>query len=475
MEPSQTPALGLTPRDLARAAVRGLAVTLLLGLVWLLVPRLVLGVERTTGPLVFLYGALLGAVAAPLAVGEAWARSRPRPAPTILALGLVALLWYWLAGSQLAYAEEMRSSGDAARALEAVRSSLAARLSLPPRFLFLQLLGAFAFAPPFALSAWGRLRGDPLGWQVARTVAGTAGLSGAALHVQAASLSPVAVPTELQLPLHLTLASAALGLPLLDAGLDRLFSTPAASAQPPGAGVTRRPFTQVAVLFAMGPLAFGAVQAQRWFAERAAAAARAAKEAAIAAEAQRLSELLDAGELPASRLRLAAHLGDPAAAQTLGAGAPPSPERWTAWREGVEEHGGVPACRRAALALARATLRPYAEAKPGDLSLEKALAKASDQVACPCPPHRLAADEARRGLVVPRASQAKGASYWSPKAVEAALRAATSQDPSIYLITAVHAAEAVRRSDRRLRREVRDEVVPWALGRHDPLAPNGQD
>lgn len=206
---------------LTRAALRGVAVSLV-SLVVMLVAGAMAGMAVSSYDLAFVL--LLGSVAAPTALVEAYAR----PGPTrrhLTGAALAALLvsvGFVAAWAQMTYLESLLRLGSFASAHENILHALnrLSAMSSETR----AVLGAYA--PPFALVLWLRVRGFSLKAQLGLGLAAAQLISLAALTgfqgfpqvrwlVGAPWCSP-AVGTFLFLqPLVLPLA-----LPLIDAALD---------------------------------------------------------------------------------------------------------------------------------------------------------------------------------------------------------------------------------------------------------------
>ncbi len=201
-----------------------------------------------------------------------------------------------------------------------------------------------------------------------------------------------------------------------------------------------------------------------------------------------LRAALRAGRLAPERLALAAHLGDPSArALAPEATSPPSAagEPLARWVEGVASYG-LAAARRAGLAVVRLALpewerhsaylaprwravtargRPRIDPRPGELvrALEGWLLAPED--AARAEALRRARGEAAEVILL-RTSSVRGRAALD--AVRALLLAADGECGP-----ATRAAEDLLYPDpaARVRAALAREVVPWALGLADPLAP----
>jgi len=194
-------------------------------------------------------------------------------------------------------------------------------------------------------------------------------------------------------------------------------------------------------------------------------------------EAAYLQEQLRAGELERTRLELAAYCGHEPAQLALAAEAPTELEL-DAWIAGLQPQGGVEALRRAALAAAEFVLQHWCDppegptdadpfdALPGSTTFGEVRddtaatwEEARNFVLCPCRPH------------VPR-MPIVGVNPPRPYALLANL-VGIGWPPSS--VDAVHEALwRLRGSDlpdaaSELRGAIREALVPWALGRGDPL------
>lgn len=198
----------------------------------------------------------------------------------------------------------------------------------------------------------------------------------------------------------------------------------------------------------------------------------------LAAASALLAERLRAGDLPEDRLRLAAHLGDPAAAQALGREplAPPTitVSRWVRGlserREGAWAPWAREAFARAAAAAARNTLGCFrddarAAAARGVEALEA-------WIACPCDEHaRAAAAAGSRVVLAPPGPAglfaARGLRFAGP-AVYRATTVPLSAVPANATAGEVAMDAARATSPEAVRAAVRDALVPWALGMEPP-------
>lgn len=191
----------------------------------------------------------------------------------------------------------------------------------------------------------------------------------------------------------------------------------------------------------------------------------------LAARAALLAERVRVGELAADRLELAAHLGDPAAAQALGR-EPLGPPTITMgrWVRGL--HPGrdwAPWAReafaRAAAAAGRATLGCFGpEARRAATSALEAL---DAWIACPCDEHAAAASQAGTlvalgppgpmGLFAARGTRFAGPAVYKATTVALATVPANVTAGEV----AMDAARAT--STEAVRAAIRDALVPWAL------------
>jgi hypothetical protein len=201
-----------------------------------------------------------------------------------------------------------------------------------------------------------------------------------------------------------------------------------------------------------------------------------------------LSARVRCGTLVRERVRLAAHLGDPAARRVLGiqGGASDGSNDGLTAADGLDERalselrcwvrglrgwaGGGLLVARAALAAARYALTVWAAARPTDLRAQALVDAASEWACCPCPAHAHQVQAAQeswpvvdgvRGLRVFYAGYAArmaaetasvSASQNPARAHQAAHRAASG---------AVFAAKAV--GPGRVRLAIQAELLPWAL------------
>lgn len=173
-------------------------------------------------------------------------------------------------------------------------------------------------------------------------------------------------------------------------------------------------------------------------------------------EAAYLAELVRSGGLVKERLALAAHCGHPAAVMALpGSAAVPSLDE--AWVRGLERAGRA-ALVRASIAATRAALA--AELQPG-AETPRTLAALALVESC------LRANNAELAAMALHVSA--GNAIGLPARIgEACLGAVARPDP------AAQAAEALRLAIAGLgvewvRAVVQEELVPWLLGRGDPL------
>lgn len=172
------------------------------------------------------------------------------------------------------------------------------------------------------------------------------------------------------------------------------------------------------------------------------------------AEAHSLRGLVRAGQLSERRVQLAAYLGHPAA-MVLAPGVAVDPKKddaWLDWVGGTARLGGPEAAVRAAIACGALALGRAPE--HGDAALAAAIA----WVNCPCPAH------AREALL----ASDEGSYEATGDAALAAANATRSDryDAGFY---ARSAALNTPRAPDEIVRAVREALVPWALGRADPL------
>ncbi|MGE0708670.1 MAG: hypothetical protein AB7N76_12370 [Planctomycetota bacterium] len=179
----------------------------------------------------------------------------------------------------------------------------------------------------------------------------------------------------------------------------------------------------------------------------------------LEAEARYLSAALRAGELEPGRLTLASYLGHEPATLALGAEAPASPDDPIPWALGLQPRGGVTALRRVALAAAAAAIRA---APDGENGLGRVWRTVRRFVLCPCGPHRLHTFDHRavvgtfpeEGWDVLRLALLQVDVPW--RCVDALAGALAWPGPALCDAAQVRAA-------------IQEQVVPWALGRADPL------
>lgn len=244
------------------------------------------------------------------------------------------------------------------------------------------------------------------------------------------------------------------------------------------------------------------------------ARSREAEQGDPAARRALLRERLRAGQVGDAQLRLAAFLGDAAAADVIEA--PPATSDLSGWLEPMRGWD-LPTCARAAHAAA-ALLLPIWEACGGGASVVRTLEDLSRWVRCPCRKHQ---DDVGASLDVLRSAsitaggpgvavnagraadcalRAAVLSQWSPgdwhgsAAREVLLRAAQVPadvieagsawaecpcDDHARTLLAVLRAVPVATEGRwpgedQVRRAVRDALVPWLLGDGDPLEPRAR-
>ncbi len=193
---------------------------------------------------------------------------------------------------------------------------------------------------------------------------------------------------------------------------------------------------------------------------------RAAGHGGVEAQARLLWERVRRGELERERLRLAAHVGDPAARMALAADAPPLPADLRACVRGLEAWG-MDALVRAALAAAGRVLHLVPEPAVG--WSRGAVEAIAAWLACPCDPHRV---ELQRLASAPPPFAVN-----APAAVLAAVNMAESTSRTAFARHAVAAAEGALDAEARVddpagevALALRDGLVPWALGARDPAA-----
>lgn len=198
-------------------------------------------------------------------------------------------------------------------------------------------------------------------------------------------------------------------------------------------------------------------------------------------EAAYLAERVRTGDLAASSLGLAAHLGHKPAQDVLGRAFSESSETLEAWIEKLRSWGDE-AVVRACIATARSALPAWAEHDATDQRVAEATRSAEDWIACPCEEHglqaRLGVTRAREamdstmpehGWPNPRtiAGQAHYAAWKAYKAAEAAF---VAQCPTFPQHLSNIAEQCLHSS---LWRDVlptlAEDVVPWALRYGDPV------
>lgn len=185
------------------------------------------------------------------------------------------------------------------------------------------------------------------------------------------------------------------------------------------------------------------------------ALARSAEQGDPGARRLLLLERLRAGQVTEGRLRLAAFLGDAAAADATGAGV--GSEDLAAWFAAITAWEPA-ACARAALAAA-ALIEPVWAAAGGGPAVERVLEALRAWTACPCQAHADAAALARADL---RAAGIGGA---HPRLAAHAGRAAHCADLAAQLVdrTGAHAIAACTHEALSRAAQVPPEVIDAAL------------
>ncbi|MCO5170393.1 MAG: hypothetical protein M9894_28995 [Planctomycetes bacterium] len=193
-----------------------------------------------------------------------------------------------------------------------------------------------------------------------------------------------------------------------------------------------------------------------------------------AARAALLCARLRAGDLPEDRLRLAAHLGDPAALEVLGA-APPTPSlgRWVHGLAPWSQEDGWPAWAaeayaRAAAAAAAAVVTPCLARDPDQAqAAARALAAMDAWLACPCDAHARAVVAAGAPFQPARAGPAALFAGRVRRLAEGALARMCGvplvEGPARATATEVATTAARATSADAVRERVREALVPWAL------------
>lgn len=188
---------------------------------------------------------------------------------------------------------------------------------------------------------------------------------------------------------------------------------------------------------------------------------------------------LRAGELDWEGVELAAYLGD-AEARSLSGQQPPAGASLREWVKGLPT---LEATSRAAIAAARAALGCWVSFSPEDARPTLGIAAAEAWVRCPCREHALEAGTSVRDCqaasflaAAVAADKAYGPERDRAWAAEAAANAASEAAacaantawwaPEQAALQASYALNDVRA----VQDAIRSELLPWALGRADPLA-----
>lgn len=198
-----------------------------------------------------------------------------------------------------------------------------------------------------------------------------------------------------------------------------------------------------------------------------------------AARAALLTARLRAGDLPEDRLRLAAHLGDPAALEVLGA-APPASSSIGRWVHGLapwSADDGWPAWAaeayaRAAAAAAAAVL-PCLERDPEQAAAAgRAVAAMDAWLACPCDAHARAVVAAGTPFehvpAGPAALFAGRARRFAEGALARMCGVPLLEGPARASATEAATSAARATSTDVVRAAIRDALVPWALLAAEP-------